>query len=160
MALLGRNGPIGAFLERFLNVRITFTWIGAAVASAVVGFPLVVRAARLAFQGVDPRLELAARGLGASPLAAFWRVALPLAGRGVLVGAIMCFARALGEFGATIMVAGNIEGRTQTIPLAIYSIVNRPGGFDTSWRLVALSAALAAGAIVAAAYLERRASYR
>ena len=108
--------------------KIVFTWLGAALASAVVSFPLMVRAIRLAFQGVDPRFEMAARSLGASRLGAFFTIALPLARRGLIAGFMLAFARGLGEFGATIMVAGNIEGKTRTIPLAIYTLANTPDG--------------------------------
>ena len=137
-------------------MRIVFTWIGAALAAAVVSFPLMVRAIRLAFQGIEPPLELAARSLGASRAGAFWSVSLPLARRGVLAGCILAFARSLGEFGATIMVAGNIAGITQTIPLAIFSSANRPGGEAEVWRLVVLSVVLAASALAVSEWLERR----
>ncbi len=153
------RGPIGSVLSDFFGVRIVFTWLGAVLASMVVSFPLMVRAIRLAFQGVDPRLEMAARSLGASRTAAFFTVSLPLAGRGVIAGGLLGFARSLGEFGATIMVAGNIEGQTRTIPLAIFSLANRPpGGIGQCWRLVALSVLLACGALAASELLERRQS--
>ncbi len=144
LMLFAPRGPLGSALEEWLGIRIVFTWIGAAVAAAVVSFPLMVRAIRLAFQGVDPRLEMAARSLGAGRWDAFWTVTLPLARSGLLAGCVLAFARSLGEFGATIMVAGNIVGQTQTIPLAIYSDSNRPGArpksggwprFRSSWRL-------------------------
>ena len=111
------HGAVGSFLSTWLGIGIVFTWLGAALASAVVGFPLMVRAIRLAFMGVDPRFEMAARSLGASRLGAFFSVALPLARPGLIAGFMLAFARSLGEFGATIMVAGNIEGKTRTIPL-------------------------------------------
>jgi molybdate transport system permease protein len=110
----------------------------------------------LAFQGVDPRLELAARSLGADRITTFATVSLPLAGRGLIAGWMLAFARSLGEFGATIMVAGNIEGQTRTIPLAIYTLANRPGGMSGCWRLVGLSIVLGAAALVASELLERR----
>jgi molybdate transport system permease protein len=128
------------------------------LASAVVSFPLMVRAIRLAFQGVDPRFEMAARSLGASRLGAFFTVALPLARRGLIAGFMLAFARSLGEFGATIMVAGNIEGQTRTIPLAIYTLANTPDGMDETWRLVGLSILLACAALAASEWLERRRS--
>lgn len=152
------RGPIGAVLLDWLGVKIVFTWLGAVLASAVVSFPLMVRAIRLAFQGVDPRLEMAARSLGAGPLTAFWTVSLPLARRGLIAAWMLGFARSLGEFGATIMVAGNIEGQTRTIPLAIYTFANRPEGATQSWRLVSLSILLACGALMASELLERRRS--
>ncbi len=150
------RGPLGRVLDSWFGVRIVFTWWGAAVAAAVVSFPLMVRAIRLAFQAVDPRLEMAARSLGASRLDAFLSVTLPLAKSGVLAGCVLAFARSLGEFGATIMVAGNIVGQTQTIPLAIFSSFNRPGADDEVWRLAGISIALAAAALVASEWLERR----
>jgi molybdate transport system permease protein len=148
------HGPIGAFLAGWLGIKIVFTWLGAVLASAVVSFPLMVRAIRLAFQAVDPRLEMAARSLGASRLAAFFTVTLPLARRGLVAGWILGFARSLGEFGATIMVAGNIAGKTQTIPLAIYTLSSRPEGMQQAWRLVGLSILLAAAALAAGRWLE------
>jgi molybdate transport system permease protein len=122
----------------------------------VVSFPLMVRAIRLAFQGVDPGLEMAARSLGASRTVAFFTVTLPLARRGLFAGWMLAFARSLGEFGATIMVAGNIQGKTQTIPLAIYSLSSRPGGIEQSWRLVGLSIVLACAALGVSELMERR----
>jgi molybdate transport system permease protein len=119
LLFLGRNGPISAWLD----VQLLFTWGAAALASAIVGLPLLVQAARAAFASVDRSLENAARTLGSSELEVFWRVTLPLARRGVLAGLVLAAARALGEFGATLMVAGNIPGRTQTLPLAIYDAV-------------------------------------
>jgi len=158
LVVFAPRGPIGSILHQVLGIRITFTWLGAALASAVVSFPLMVRAIRLAFQAVDPRYELAARSLGAGRLVAFFTVALPLARRGLIAGFMLAFARSLGEFGATIMVAGNIEGRTRTIPLAIYTLTNQPDGMDAAWRLVGLSILLAAAALVASDWLERRRS--
>lgn len=150
------NGPAGALLADWFGVKVVFHWTGAVLASMVMSFPLAVRAVRLAFQEVDPRLEMAARSLGAGRLAAFWTVSLPLARRGVIAGAVLAFARSLGEFGATIMVAGNIEGQTQTIPLAIFTRASRPGGMAESWRLVILSILLAGAALAASELLERR----
>jgi molybdate transport system permease protein len=156
LVLLAPRGPLGALLAGWFGVKIVFTWWAAVLAAAVVSFPLSVRAIRLAIQAVDPRLEMAARSLGAGPLRTFFTITAPLAGRGVLAGWVLAFARSLGEFGATIMVAGNIAGRTRTIPLAIYSQASRPGGFDESWRLVLLSVVLACAAMIAGAILERR----
>ena len=150
------HGLIGAILSKWLGIKIVFTWLGAALASAVVSFPLMVRAIRLAFRGVDPRFEMAARSLGASRLGAFFTIALPLARRGLVAGFMLAFARGLGEFGATIMVAGNIEGKTRTIPLAIYTLANTPDGMDETWRLVGLSILLACTALAASEWLERR----
>ncbi len=158
LVLLAPRGPIGAVLQGWFGVKIVFTWWGAALASMVMGFPLMVRAIRLAFQAVDPRLETAARTLGASWTAAFFTVSLPLARRGVTAGWILAFARSLGEFGATIMVAGNIEGQTRTIPLAVYTLANEPDGMGRAWPLVALSVLLSCSALAASELLERRRS--
>jgi molybdate transport system permease protein len=155
LRLLGRQSWVGAWLEQTLGVRIAFTWWAAAIASAVLGFPLMVRATRLAFHGVDARLEEAARSLGAGPFDAFVRVSLPLARGGIIAGAILAFARSLGEFGATITFAGNIPGATQTLPLAVFSELNRAGG-DGVFRLALVSVALAAAALAASEWLERR----
>ena len=152
------RGPVGSLLLSWFGVRVVFTWWGAVLASAVVSFPLMVRAIRLTFQGIDPRLEMAARSLGAGPLVSFLTVSLPLARRGLIAGCVLGFARSLGEFGATIMVAGNIEGQTRTIPLAIYTFTNQPGGMEQSWRLVGLSILLACAALGASEWLERRRS--
>jgi molybdate transport system permease protein len=154
------RGPLGTALESWLGVRIVFSWLGAAVASAVVSFPLMAWAIRLAFEAVDPRLEMAARSLGAGRLDAFWTVTLPLARSGVLAGCALAFARSLGEFGATIVVAGNIVGETQTIPLAIFSYANRPGAEAQAWRLVGISIILAAAALLARQWLQRRQTSR
>jgi molybdate transport system permease protein len=151
------RGPLGGALDNWFGVRIVFSWLGAAIAAAVMSFPLMVRAIRLAFQAVDPRLEMAARSLGAGPVDAFFSVALPLARSGILAGCVLAFARSLGEFGATIMVAGNIVGETQTIPLAIFS---RWGADAEVWRLASVSIALAAGALLASEWLERRQATR
>ena len=156
LLLLGRNGPLGNFLENTLGWRVVFTWQGAALAGAIVSFPLMVRTIRLAFRGVDRRLEEAARSLGSGPLATFWRVSLPLALRGVIAGSVLGFARNLGEFGATIMVAGNIPGVTQTIPLAIFSLVQSPGGVNRSARLIVVSLLLACATLAVSEALERR----
>jgi molybdate transport system permease protein len=154
------SGPLGGALDRRFGLRIVLSWWGAALAAAVVSFPLMVRAIRLAIQAVDPRVEMAARSLGAGRLDAFWTVTLPLARSGVLAGCVLAFARSLGEFGATIMVAGNIVGETQTIPLAIFSFYNRPGDQGGVWRLVGISIALAAAALLASEWLERRQTSR
>ena len=150
------NGPLGTFLSKWLGIEIAFNWLGAALASAVVSFPLMVRAIRLAFQGVDPRFEMAARSLGASRLGAFFTIAVPLARRGLIAGFMLAFARGLGEFGATIMVAGNIPFKTQTIPLAIYEAAHTPDRLAATWRLVGLSILLACTALAASEWLERR----
>ena len=137
LLLLGRNGPIGAFLDQTLGVVVAFRWTGAVVASAVMGFPLAVRAIRLSLENVDRGLEAAAGSLGAPPFWVFLTVTLPLITPGLLVGAILCFAKSLGEFGATITFAGSVAGRTQTLPLAVFFDL----GFDPD-RAIALSVVL------------------
>jgi molybdate transport system permease protein len=122
LVLLGRRGTLGAWLDR-LGIQLVFTWQGAVIASMVVAFPLVLKSARAAFESVDPQLERAARTLGVSETAIFFRVTLPLAMRGILAGTLLAFARALGEFGATLMIAGNLPGRTQTLSVAVYAAV-------------------------------------
>jgi molybdate transport system permease protein len=149
------HGPVGSILLEWFGVKIVFSWLGAALASLVMSFPLMVRAIRLSFQAIDPRLEMAARSLGASRWAAFLTVSLPMARRGLVAGGMLAFARSLGEFGATIMVAGNIEGQTRTIPLAIFTLANQPDGMTQSWRLVGLSILLAAAALTVSQWLER-----
>ena len=150
------RSPVGSLLASWFGVKIVFTWTGAVLAAAVVSFPLLVRAIRLAFQQTDPRLEAAARSLGAGPLTAFFTVTLPLAKHGLVAGWLLAFARSLGEFGATIMVAGNISGQTRTIPLAVFSLANRAEGMDQAWRLVVLSILLACLALGVSELLERR----
>lgn len=122
LVLLGRRGVLGSWLES-LHMSPVFTWQGAVIASTLAAFPLIQKAARTAFEQVDPELESAARVLGLSEWAVFFRVSLPLAGRGITAGALLAFARALGEFGATLMIAGNLPGRTQTLSIAIYSAI-------------------------------------
>jgi molybdate transport system permease protein len=155
LVLLGRRGWVGYWLDQWLGVSVVFTWKAAAVASAVMAFPLMVRAIRVAFAAVDVRLEQAARTLGAGRAETFFRVSLPLARRGIIAGAVLAFARSLGEFGATVMIAGNIPDETQTIPLYVYSQVNSPGGMEQSARLVVVSVVIAAAALVVAEWLER-----
>lgn len=123
LKLLGRRGPLGALLENSLGLEIVFTWRAVVIATAVMSFPLLVRSARVAFEGVNPRLEQVARTLGARPWRTFATITLPLARRGLIAGAMLAFARALGEFGATIMVAGYIPGETATLSLSIYHLV-------------------------------------
>ncbi|MBN3787003.1 molybdate ABC transporter permease subunit [Burkholderia sp. Ac-20353] len=122
LVLLGRRGVVGEWLDRY-GIQLVFTWQGAVIASMVVAFPLILKSARAAFEGVDPQLERAARTLGLGEAAVFFRVTMPLAARGILAGALLAFARALGEFGATLMIAGNLPGRTQTLSVAVYAAV-------------------------------------
>ncbi len=160
LVLFGRRGWLGGVLEEWLGVRFVFDWKGAALASAVMAFPLLVRSIRLAFTSVDPHLEQAARSLGAGPFDTFFSVSLPLARHGVIAGSILAFAHSLGEFGATIMIAGSIPGETQTIPLLIYSELEAPGGIDRAWPLIAISIVISIAAVAAGEWLERRGSVR
>ncbi|AOJ05231.1 molybdenum ABC transporter permease [Burkholderia mayonis] len=135
LVLLGRRGVFGAWLDE-LDIQLVFTWQGAVIASMVVAFPLILKSARAAFEAVDPQLERAARTLGVSEAGIFFRVTLPLAARGILAGALLAFARALGEFGATLMIAGNLPGRTQTLSVAVYAAVQ--AGDDTTANFLVL----------------------
>ncbi|MCI0639490.1 MAG: molybdate ABC transporter permease subunit [Gemmataceae bacterium] len=155
LVLFGRRGLLGQYLDEWFGFHLVFTWKGAALAAAVMAFPLMVRAIRVAFADQDVRLEQAARTLGAGRWETFFRIALPLARRGVLAGAVLGFARSLGEFGATVMIAGNLPGETQTIPLLIYTEANAPGGIEASARLVVLAILIALAALFAAEWLER-----
>ena len=157
LVLFGTQGPIGSLLEP-LGIVFAFRWTGAALAAAIMGFPLLVRAIRLAIEAVDPRLELAARTLGASRTRVFFTVTLPLAASGVVTGALLAFARALGEFGATITFVSNIPGETQTLPLAIFSATQTPAGDAQAWRLSVLSVLLSIAALLLSEWLARRAS--
>jgi molybdate transport system permease protein len=154
LELLGHNRQPGAWLAAH-GIEIVFTWKAVVLATAVMSFPLLVRSARTAFEEVDPRLVGLARTLGAGPLAAFFRVTLPLAWRGVLAGAVLAFSRALGEFGATIMVAGNIPGRTQTLSLAIFQDV-QTGRDERAVALAGLTVALAFAVLWSTEWIVRR----
>jgi len=151
----GRHAPLGAFLADHFGIVFAFRWTGAALASGVMGFPLMVRAIRLSIDAVDRRLEAAAGTLGAHPLWVFLVVTLPLALPGVLVGAILCFAKALGEFGATITFVSNIPGQTQTISAAIYTLTQVPNGDVGALRLTLISVTIALTALVASEVLQR-----
>jgi len=155
LTLFGRSGPLGRPLYEHLGIEIAFTWRAVVLASAVVAFPLFVRSARSAFEEVDPRLPAVARTLGRGPFRAFYQVELPLAWRGVAAGAVLAFARALGEFGATILVAGNIPGRTQTLALALFQRV-QVGRDREALGLAVISVLLAAAALVLSEALVRR----
>lgn len=156
LVVFGRHGMLGRYLEQFLGLRFVFNWKGAALAAAVVSFPLLVRPIRVAFTAVDDRLIQTARTLGAGKLDAFWTVAIPLARPGILSGAVLSWARSLGEFGATIMIAGNIPGETRTISLMIYSLLESPEGVQQSRRLVIASILLACVALAVSEWLEQR----
>jgi molybdate transport system permease protein len=156
LVLFGRRGPIGGWLYDHLGLTLIFTWKGAALAAAVMAFPLMVRAIRLSLEAVDRRLEAAARTLGATPFDVFLSVTLPLALPGVLVGVVLAFARSLGEFGATIIFVGNIPGQTRTLPIAIYTLTQQPDGDMAALRLSVISLVLALAALVASEALARR----
>jgi molybdate transport system permease protein len=151
----GRRGPVGAFLEQTFGLVFAFRWTGAALAAAVMAFPLMVRAIRLAVEAVDPKLEAAAATLGASPTWVFVTVTLPLILPGILVGAVMGFAKAMGEFGATITFVANIPGETQTLPSAIYTFLQVPGGDAQALRLVLIAVAVAMAALILSEVLSR-----
>jgi molybdate transport system permease protein len=154
LELLARRAPLGRLLSA-IGIEVVFTWKAVLVATAVLSFPLLVRSARTAFEEVDPRLVGIARTLGCGPAAAFFRVTLPLAWRGVLAGAVLAFSRALGEFGATIMIAGNIPGKTQTLALAIFHD-NQIGRDDRAFVLAGVTAALAFSALWLTEWITRR----
>ena len=156
LMVLGRQGLIGAWLYDTFGISLIFTWRGAAIAAGVMSFPLMVRAIRLSFEAIDQRLEVAARTLGASRLDVFLTITLPLAMPGILAGIVLAFARALGEFGATITFVSNIPGETRTLPLALFTFTQTPGGEDSALRLVAISLALAIAALIASEMIARR----
>src|SRR5499427_3722854 len=156
LVLFGKHGPFGRLLDEWFGIVFAFRWTGAALASAIMGFPLMVRAIRLSLAGIDRRLEVAARTLGGSRLWVFASITLPLALPGIITGTLLSFARGLGEFGATITFVSNIPGETQTLPLAIYTFTQVPGGDASAWRLSAIAVALSLAALVAAEWVARR----
>jgi molybdate transport system permease protein len=156
----GRRGPIGAFLAEQLGIVFSFRWTGAALACGVMGFPLLVRPIRLGIEAIDRRLEQAAGTLGADRFWVFVTVTLPLALPGLVAGVVLCFAKALGEFGATITFVSNIPGETQTISAAIYTFTQMPGGDAAAGRLVLVAIAISLAALVIAEWLARRAGTR
>jgi len=156
----GRRGPVGAFLYDHFGIVFSFRWTGAALSCGVMGFPLMIRPIRLALEAIDRRLEDAAATLGANHVLVFLTVTLPLALPGVIAGVVLCFARALGEFGATITFVSNIPGETQTISAAIYTLTQVPGGDAAAMRLVLLSIVLSFAALFASEWLGRRAIVR
>ena len=160
LVALGRRGVIGGWLHDVLGVSFAFDWKGAAVAAAVVSFPLMVRAVRLSIEGVDRGLEAAARTLGAGPFRVFFTVTLPLILPGIFTGAILAFARSLGEFGATITFVSNIPGQTQTLPLALYNLTQVPGGEAAAFRLCVVSVAVAMAALIASDVVAKRVERR
>jgi len=157
LLLFGKRGPIGSVLDECCGIVFAFRWTGAALASAIMGFPLMVRAIRLSIEAVDRRLETAARTLGGSPVFVFASVTLPLALPGIVTGTLLSFARGLGEFGATITFVSNVPGETETLPLAIYAALQLPGGDARVLGLSLISVALSFVALVASELLARRA---
>jgi len=160
LLLLGRRGPLGTLLEEWFGLVVAFRWSGAAIACAVMSFPLMVRAMRMSMEAIDPKLEAAARTLGAGSTGVFMTITLPLALPGILTGILLAFARSLGEFGATITFVSNIPGETQTLPLAIYALWQVPGGEAAAQRLCVLSIILSLAALLASEVLLRRANRR
>ena len=156
LVLLGRKGLIGEWLYEAFNVSVTFKWEGAAIASAVMGFPLLVRAIRLSLESINQGLEKAARTLGAGPIRVFLTITLPLISPGILTGVILAFARSLGEFGATITFVSNIPGETRTLPLALYAFTQVPGGDSMALRLTVISVVLALVSLFFSELLARR----
>lgn len=156
LVLFGVRGPIGGWLHETFGIRLAFTTAGAALATAVMTFPLMVRAIRLSLEGIDPGLDAAARTLGAGPVDRFATVTLPLMAPGILAGAVVAFAAGLGEFGAVITFASNVPGETRTLPLALYAALQSPGGEAVAARLAAISLALGLAGLLAAELLARR----
>jgi molybdate transport system permease protein len=160
LVLFGKRGPIGSLLNDWFGITLAFRWTGAALASAIMGFPLMVRAIRLSIEAVDRRLEVAARTLGGTAVWVFATITLPLAVPGIITGTLLSFARGLGEFGATITFVSNIPGETQTLPLAIYTFTQVPGGESQAMRLSILAVVLSIAALATTEWLTRRASRR
>lgn len=160
LLVFGRRGPAGEWLHDVLGVTLAFRWTGAVLAAMVMGFPLMVRPIRLSLEAIDRRLEEAASNLGASPVGVYLSVTLPLAVPGIIVGAILGFARSLGEFGATITFVGNIPGETRTLSSAIYTFIQMPEGDNAALRLALLSVGVSLVALMASEYLARRARVR
>lgn len=160
LVVLGHNGTLGGPLERWFGVGFAFHWTGAALASAVMAFPLMVRAIRLSIEATDRRLEQAAATLGAKPWRIFTSITLPLAWPGIVAGTVLAFAKALGEFGATITFVSSIPGETQTLSSAIYGLMQVPGGEAGIWRLALVAMAISLLALLASEWLARRAQHR
>ncbi|MFK5949412.1 MAG: molybdate ABC transporter permease subunit [Methylococcales bacterium] len=153
---LGRQGLIGKWLYQQFDITLAFSWKGAVLATALMSFPLMVRSIRLSISAIDIQLEQAAKSLGASPINCFFSITLPLAIPGIITGSILAFARSLGEFGATITFVGNIEGETRTLPLAIYSYIQMPGGEGPAQRLLIISVIIALAALLFSGFIEQR----
>jgi molybdate transport system permease protein len=160
LVLFGKRGPIGSLLNDWFGIVFAFRWTGAALASAIMGFPLMVRGIRLSIESIDRRLEIAARTLGGSRLWVFFSITLPLALPGIITGTLLSFARGLGEFGATITFVSNIPGETETLPLAIYTFTQVPGGEGEALRMSILAVILSIAALATSEWLTRRARIR
>ncbi len=160
LVVMGRRGVVGQWLYDWFGFSFSFSWHGAVLASAVVAFPLMVRAIRQSLEAVDPKLELAARTLGASPWRVFFTITLPLSVPGVIVGVLLAFARSLGEFGATITFVSNIPGETRTIPLAMYTLIETPGAESAAARLCVLAILLSLAALLISDWLAKRSRTR
>ncbi|KAB0535421.1 molybdate ABC transporter permease subunit [Xanthomonas cissicola] len=156
LVVLGTQGPVGSWLLEHLGIQFAFRWTGAALACAVMGFPLMVRAIRLSIEATDRRLEAAAATLGAGPWRVFFSITLPLAWPGLVAGVVLAFAKALGEFGATITFVSNIPGETQTLPSAIYGLMQVPGMESGIWRLAGVALAISLAALLLSEWLVRR----
>jgi molybdate transport system permease protein len=160
LVVLGREGALGKMLFELFGITVAFTWKGAAIAAGVMAFPLMVRSIRLSLDGVDQGLEDAAATLGASKWRVFFTITLPLIAPGILVGMVLAFARSLGEFGATITFVSNIPGETRTLPLALFSLAQNPGGEADAARLVVIAIVIALAALILSEYLARRITRR
>ena len=160
LVFLGRRGALGGFLYDVFGITLAFSWKGAAVASGVMAFPLLVRAVRLSVEGLDAGLESAARTLGAGPVRVFFTITLPLISPGILTGALLAFARSLGEFGATITFASNIPGETRTLPIALYSLIQTPEGETAAARLCVISIVVSLAALAASDFLSKKLTRR
>ena len=156
IVVVGRNGVLGRYLDQWFGINLMFTWQGAVIAASIVSLPLIYKAARAAFEDADPRMVLAARTLGASELEIFLRISLPLAGRGVVAGLMLAFARAMGEFGATLMIAGNLPGKTQTLSIAVYDAVQAGNDAQALWLTLLISAVCMFVLVVSSRLLQSR----
>jgi molybdate transport system permease protein len=156
IVLIGRNGVLGQHLDRWFGINLMFTWQGAVIAASVVSLPLIYKAARAAFEEVDGRFALAARTLGAGEFEVFWRISLPLALRGIAAGLMMAFARAMGEFGATLMIAGNLPGKTQTLSIAVYEAVQAGNDAQALWLTLVISLVCMTVLVVSGRLLQAR----
>ena len=156
IVLIGRNGVLGQYLDRWFGFNLIFTWQGAVIAASVVSLPLVYKAARAAFEEVDGRFAHAARTLGAGEFEVFWRITLPLAIRGIAAGLMMAFARAMGEFGATLMIAGNLPGKTQTLSIAVYEAVQAGNDAQALWLTLVISVVCMTVLVISGRLLQAR----